>query len=290
MRSVHTAFYELWKSAENSEKNPEFCGITCYTDLTIPSRIESINLMQSEPAEMKKVPARTRVSLIAEELRSDIGAGRFRPGDRLPSEAELTRQHSVSRTVVREAIALLRSDGLVEARKGSGVFVLEPGEHRGRRPFANLDMDRLSGVIELFELRSGFEICSAGLAAARRSAEQIDDILKAHEAVSHRLESGDSVRPADFEFHYMIAQATQNKRFPEFLSLIRPGIVPRVELEADAGLPHTDVPSPTLIEEHQRIVDAIIDGDATQAEQAMKVHLDGSLARYRALLKAHRNR
>ena len=65
--------------------------------------------------------ARTRVSVIADSLRRDIERGRFRPGDRLPSEADLTRQHSVSRTVVREAVALLRSDGLVEARKGAGV-------------------------------------------------------------------------------------------------------------------------------------------------------------------------
>lgn len=229
--------------------------------------------------------ARTRVSLIAESLRRDIEQGRFRPGDRLPSEAELTRLHSVSRTVVREAVALLRSDGLVEARKGSGVFALDPAKAQ-RRPFADLDMERLSGVIELFELRSAFEIRAAGLAAVRRSAAQIDAISAAHEAVADCFDTGLSTRKTDFEFHYAIAEASQNKRFPEFLSLIRPGIVPRVELEAGDGPPRVYVPNPDLVSEHERIVEAIIDGDPDAAEHAMKTHLEGSLQRYRQLLRS----
>lgn len=232
-------------------------------------------------------PARTRVSVIADGLRRDIERGRFRPGDRLPSEAELTRLHSVSRTVVREAIAVLRSDGLVEARKGAGVFAIDPVRAR-QRPFSDLDMDRLSGVIELFELRSAFEIRGAGLAAIRRSGAQIDAIVRTHDAVSASFEAGQSTREADFEFHFAIAQATQNKRFPEFLSLIRSGIVPRVELEAGDAPPREYRPNPDLVREHGRIVDAIIDGDRDGAEAAMEAHLEGSLQRYRDLLKAAR--
>lgn len=228
--------------------------------------------------------ARTRVSLIADGLRRDIHEGRFRPGDRLPSEAELTRRHSVSRTVVREAVAQLRSEGLVEARKGAGVFALNPADAQ-RRPFSDLDVERLSSVIELFELRSAFEIRAAALAAARRSAAQIEAIVAAHEAVAAAFDSKQSTRQADFEFHYTIAEASQNKRFPEFLSLIRPGIVPRVELESGNGSPRVYVPNPDLIREHEQIVDAIFDADPDRAEQAMKLHLEGSLQRYRNMLR-----
>lgn len=243
-----------------------------------------MSVEQTEPAGLAPSGTRTRVSLIADSLRRDIERGRFRPGDRLPSEAELTRQHSVSRTVVREAVALLRSDGLVEARKGAGVFALDPQQAR-RRPFATLDMERLSGVIELFELRSAFEIRSAALAAARRSPAQIEAIVAAHQGVARCFESGRSTREADFEFHLAIAQATQNGQFPEFLQLIRPGIVSRVELEAGDGVPRAYVPNPDLVGEHERIVDAIIDGAPERAEQAMKAHLEGSLQRYRDLLR-----
>ncbi|OCX65683.1 GntR family transcriptional regulator [Thioclava sp. SK-1] len=230
-------------------------------------------------------PARTRAVQISDLLRQDIQSGRFRPGDRLPSESELTRTHSVSRTVVREALGLLRSEGLVEARKGSGVFALDPSLARPSTPFSDLDMERLSGVIELFELRSAFEIRAAALAATRRSAAQVEAILQANTAVSAAHSAGQSTREADFAFHYAIAQASQNKRFPEFLALIRPGIVPRVELEAGQNPPRAYRPNPDLVAEHARIVDAIIDGDPDAAETAMKAHLDGSMGRYRLLLR-----
>ena len=104
------------------------------------------------------------VSRISTDLRRDIEAGKFAPGSRLPSENELTREYSVSRAVVREAIAILRAGGLVEARKGAGVFALEVNAKA--QPFHNLDPDRVSSVIELLEIRTVFEVESAALAAS----------------------------------------------------------------------------------------------------------------------------
>lgn len=229
--------------------------------------------------------ARTRVSLVADELRAGIESGAYPPGARLPSESELTQRHSVSRTVVREAVSRLRSDGLVETRKGSGAYVLDRA-HASRRPFSGLDTERLSNVIELFELRSAFEIRAAALAALRRSGAQIDAILKANAELARCFQAGLSTREADFAFHYAIAEATQNRRFPEFLTLIRPGLVPRVELEARGGVPRAYSPNPDLMREHDRIADAILVGDPDAAEAAMKAHLEGGLDRYRDLLRA----
>ena len=61
--------------------------------------------------------------------------------------------------------------------------------------------------------------------------------------------------------------------------------MPRVELEAGSGTPRAYKPNTELVDEHTRIIDAIIDGDPARAEEAMKVHLEGSLARYRDLLR-----
>lgn len=228
--------------------------------------------------------AQTRVAQIAKELRRAITAGEFPPGARLPSESELTQHYSVSRTVVREAFAQLRSDGLIETRRGSGAYALNPAKIT-QQPFSDLDTERLSGVIELFELRSAFEIRSAALAATRRSGGQIDAIVRANEEVAKCFDNGVSTRDADFAFHYAIAEASQNKRFPEFLSLIRPALVPRVELEARDGPPRAYVPNPKLVEEHNKIIDAILISDPDRAESAMKEHLKGSLDRYRILLR-----
>ena len=79
---------------------------------------------------------------ISSALRRDLTEGVFRPGDRLPSESALTREYSVSRTVVREAIAILRADGLVEARKGAGVFAVEVNPAKDL-PFNDLAVGRI---------------------------------------------------------------------------------------------------------------------------------------------------
>ncbi|WP_319410536.1 FadR/GntR family transcriptional regulator [uncultured Cohaesibacter sp.] len=228
--------------------------------------------------------AQTLVSQISDHLRREIATAKYVPGDRLPSEAELGRRFEVSRTVVREAIAILRSDGLVEARKGAGVFILDPREARQKHPFADLSSDRISEVIELLEMRSAFEIRSASLAAARRSSAQLENILKAHAVVGEAMVAEEWPYEADFQFHYEIAVATQNKRFPQFLAMIRPGIIPRKDLSVgnDRRKIH---PNPHLHREHAIILQAIVDGDSEAAEAAMKTHLEGALSRYRNMLR-----
>jgi GntR family transcriptional regulator len=67
---------------------------------------------------------------IADQLRAAIDAGELRPGERLPSEAELTRHYSVARMTARQAIQELRSEGRVVAEHGRGVFVRTPAPVR----------------------------------------------------------------------------------------------------------------------------------------------------------------
>src|SRR5919206_1067822 len=66
---------------------------------------------------------RQRYEHVAERLLADVAAGRLRPGDRLPSERDLARRLGVGRASVREALAALQNEGLVETRPGSGSFV-----------------------------------------------------------------------------------------------------------------------------------------------------------------------
>ncbi|TCM79278.1 phosphonate metabolism transcriptional regulator PhnF [Rhodovulum steppense] len=74
-------------------------------------------------------------SSIAATLKDEIGAGRYRPGDKLPTEAELAQRFGVNRHTVRRALASLAEAGLTHARRGAGVFVAaQPTEYPiGRR-------------------------------------------------------------------------------------------------------------------------------------------------------------
>jgi DNA-binding FadR family transcriptional regulator len=114
----------------------------------------------------------------------------------------------------------------------------------------------------------------------------MEAILDAHKLIGACLADGKSTRDADFDLHFKIAEATQNRRFPEFLRLIRSGIIPRGELQgAEPGARPRDY-NLHLQEEHGRIVDAIIEGDAEAAREQMRVHLRGSLERYKVLLRS----
>lgn len=226
----------------------------------------------------------TLVGQVAEALREAVTSGPYKPGDKLPSEARIAASHGVSRTVVREAIAALRSDGLVEPRRGAGVFVLQPAEPLPL-PFQNIDSGRLSSIIALLELRSAVEVEAAGLAAIRRSPAQEEKILDAHRAVGQCIANGEATSAADFELHLAIAEATNNPRFSEFLTMIGQNAIPRAALtraEPDTAKPYLD----QLHAEHARIVTAISDGDPDGARKAMHDHLQGSQRRYRALLAA----
>ncbi|WP_421952660.1 FadR/GntR family transcriptional regulator [Pelagibacterium sp.] len=226
----------------------------------------------------------TLVVQVASILRRAIQSGQYKPGEKLPSEARLTEEHGVSRTVVREAIAALRSDGLVEPRRGAGVFILEPVATPGL-PFQNVDHARISSIIELLELRAAVEVEAAGLAAVRRSPIQEEIILERHRAVGACIENGEPTSVADFALHEAIAQATNNPRFVEFVALMGQNAIPRAALSDTTGEVSQSYLG-QIHDEHARIVGAISNGDAEEARQAMRTHLLGSQRRYRALLQS----
>src|SRR3954449_4241917 len=139
-------------------------------------------------------------------LASDITSGKLAPGSRLPTEQEMIAATGVSRTVVREAVAHLRAEGLVMTRQGVGAFVAA----HARRPF-RIDVHALSSlheVIEVMELRTGIEIEAAGLAADRASPAQIKTIAECLDAVDTAIKRGGDAIDQDFALHCAIADAT----------------------------------------------------------------------------------
>src|SRR5882724_11551565 len=168
-----------------------------------------------------------------EQLATEIRSGRLAPGARLPTEQALTRAARVSRTVVREAVAALRAEGLVITRQGVGAFVsAEPT----RAPF-RIEPERLQSlgeVLNVMELRLGVEIESAGLAAERASKADVRAIAAALQAIEEVAGEGKSAVDEDLAFHRAIAEATGNAEFPRFLQFIGRHLIPRRTV---SGLP-----------------------------------------------------
>lgn len=236
--------------------------------------------------------SRTRPNLVKQvssELRKMILSGDLLVGDKLPSEAALTRKHAVSRTVIREALAALRADGLVEARQGSGVFVIEQSINTAQG-FSVISPEKISSVIEVLELRSPVEQEAAGLAAIRRSPSHEEKIFECHRRFEACIKHGESTTVADFELHLAIADASNNPRFREFMELIGRNAIPRLFLQEDNPDKQTPFEYLSKIhQEHEMIINAISQRDENAAREAMRNHLKGSEQRYRALLRSDPN-
>src|SRR4029077_15990111 len=129
-------------------------------------------------------PLSARLSLTGElvvRLTDDITSGKIPPGSRLPTEQEMIAATGVSRTVVREAVAALRADGLVITRQGVGAFVPE-----NARPPLRIGFDQLSprgAVRDVMEFPTVIEIEAAGLAAERASPVQVRKVVDCFDAI-----------------------------------------------------------------------------------------------------------
>ena len=127
-----------------------------------------------------------RAPALADRLNAIISgqilSGERPAGSRLPTETQLAEEFGVSRTVVREAIARLRSDGLVVTRQGLGAFVAETLEALPFRISIGSDPEAPHRYArELLELRLGFETEAAALAAERGTPAQVEEIGRALE-------------------------------------------------------------------------------------------------------------
>ena len=137
-------------------------------------------------------------------------------------------------------------------------------------------------------MRTAVEVEAAGLAALRRSPAQEEVIFDRHYAVRACLEAGRSSSEADFALHLAIAEATNNPRFREFLAMIGKSVIPRAALRGEESEDDQAAYIRLIDAEHADIVEAISTGDEETARDAMRRHLRGSQARYRALLREQR--
>ena len=213
-------------------------------------------------------------------LRAQVLGGEYVPGQKLPTESQLSDAFGVSRTVIREAVASLAADGLVEPRQGAGVFVLEHPTFA----FGSIsqEMNKVSQAINVLEVRMGLEIESAGLAAQRSNAAQQARVQEAFFEFERLLTTGEPTGMADFAFHREIALATNNPFYVEVLDALGVRTIP-----CDRNSPWYTVEVLSaeyltgLQREHLFILNAICAGDPQGARDAMRAHLIAAQERYR---------
>jgi DNA-binding FadR family transcriptional regulator len=244
---------------------------------------------------------------IAEQLRAGMLSGEFAVGSRLPAERDLSKQLSVSRSSVREALIALEVEGWVEVRTGSGIYVLDRskvnaninainniatqavntsdiGIFEGEDTLLSTPMSENKaewGPLELIRARRVVEGETAAIAALQAKRKDIDAMSKALRMM--QTEAADGVLPLDGDraFHTAIVQASGNEvlidTVQSFWDSRRGPIFERL-----VGYFETMQSWQAAIAEHSAILEAIQAHDAAAARTAMHAHMDKSHARFSA--------
>jgi GntR family transcriptional regulator, transcriptional repressor for pyruvate dehydrogenase complex len=235
-------------------------------------------MIQIAKLSVDRIPSVNRAEQVARNLAELVRSGAYPPGARLPSEHAIAAQFGVSRAVVREAVARLKTEGLVTTRQGDGAFV---GDWRAKTLHLDPAISQdLESVLMIDELRKGLEAEAAALAAGRRA----DVEMKRIEAARIRAEAitaarGDSV-VADVAFHRAIAEATHNPYYVAVLDYLTQFVVPAVRASRGHAALREDF-AREVAAEHREIAEAIRRRDGDAARAAAQNHLDRALARIR---------
>lgn len=205
---------------------------------------------------------------IADQLAELVRKGEFKPGDRLPSERDLSQQFNVSRASVREALIALEIDGLVDVRVGLGVFV-------NAAPAANSQTAALGepGPFEVLSARYLIEGETAALAARDGSAKDHARIRETLQLMTDEIGSTGVGLNADALFHLRIAEASGNSALVHLVhqlwSFRYSAMFRKLDEHFDSPQRHQEA-----IEEHRKLVEAIEARDVEGARAAMVAHLD----------------
>ena len=210
-----------------------------------------------QPAPLARLSA---AEAVFNAIRQDIESGAVPVGSKLSSEATLSQQYGVSRSVIREALRSCTALGLTVTKTGKGTFVVAD------KVANDLTLGQYSAR-DLTEARPHIEVPAAGLAAERRSDEELETLR--HLVAAMRTETDpESWVALDSSFHAAIARASGNRVFASVVADIRDALAHQSEtLNMVADRQHASDA------EHQDILAAIEAGSAEDARAAMAHHL-----------------
>lgn len=201
-------------------------------------------------------------------------------GQKLPSEQQLAEEFGVSRTIVREALKILKERGLITSRVGSGAYITKPEAVNVKDVIMRIiQMDSID-YISIFDMRVALETATASRAALHATPEQLKQMEQQLKELEDRTLGETERADRDLAFHVSIAQAANNPLLT-------------VMVEAVGTLMHQTIRSGISVEggiddaimRHYLLLDALTARNSQLAQQRMREHLERSLYNFELLLK-----
>lgn len=219
----------------------------------------------------------SRAERIARHLSSRILRQEFQIGSKLPTETAMASHFGVSRAMIREAIAMLKAEGLVETLQGSGTFITSTGPLVAKAP-DKLTRASLHSLMDLLEVRGSIESAIAERAARVRTDSDIQRI----DAALDRLRSAETMSVSgvneDVGFHTAIAHASGNRYWVQLVQSLEQSIHIAISVTRVNEARRSDFGAQAALE-HQAIRDAIVEGDPEKARRAAALHMEEAAAR-----------
>lgn len=209
------------------------------------------------------------IDKIIKQIRDSIATGQLMPGDKLPSERQLSDRFGIGRTYVRDAIKKLEFFGILKTNPQSGTIVSGVDISAMEGLMTNVIKLAENDFFHMVETRVLMEKFACRQAAVRRTTENIDDLEEALDQYRIRVESDLSGVNEDFNFHLKIAEASQNSVIKSLMMIIIPDIISIYRKLNVCG----DGRFYKSLDEHRAILDCIIRQNPAESEEAMKLHL-----------------
>lgn len=217
----------------------------------------------------------TAAQAVADQLLTMIRNGTIQPGDQLPTERELADQLAVGRSSVREAMQVLATLNLIEARAGAGTFVRRPRFADFVKPETLGLLALNTRALELLEAREMIEPPTARLAALRGTEQDFDAIASLLDEHERAMEARKPVTEHAARFHVMVAEASHNRIATTFMESILSVLTARGRrTDGNRGYALQD-----LIE-HRAILAVLRERDGERAAETMLDHIVRSAATY----------
>ncbi len=227
---------------------------------------------------MPKIRQKTVVEQVMEQIKELIASGKYKPGDKLPTEHELAERFGIGRSSIREAIKIFNYLGVLKSRAAKGTFLSDK---------ANISAEALSWSIllgkdekeELIETRGAIELWSIiHLTSRSRNGGKLDkEIEEILEKLDNQVElmrlgikNGDAaiLVEADYNFHNIIIKSTGNSLFYSIYKTLKSFMYEEIIISQN------DYSDPALIvQEHQQIIDTIRSGRINQSVETFSAHI-----------------
>ncbi|HJX80192.1 FadR/GntR family transcriptional regulator [Glutamicibacter sp.] len=219
-----------------------------------------------KPRQFAKVQRPRLYEQLMTQILAFVEEEKLGPGDHLPAERELAEQLGVSRATLAQALVALEVLGVIDVQHGTGAVLRyrpsvatvlrELREHESRLP-------------EIVEARSTLEVKLAGLAAERRTDEDLKKIDHALLVMAGEIQDGGRGAHGDELFHEAVTAAAKSAVLQKLMTFIAEMVLEtRIESLGQPGRPERS------LESHKKIADAIRRGDSAAAALAMGEHIE----------------